>query len=129
MKSRKVHNIIYWIATCWLALGMLSAAIVQIMKMQSEIDLVTHLGYPIYFLMILGVSKILGVIAVLLPRFPIVKEWAYAGFFFTMVGAIISHLSVGDGIVEIVPAALLLVLTLVSRYFRPMSRKALGDNA
>lgn len=120
---KKAHKIIYRIATVWLSLGMLSAGIVQVMKMQAEIDLVTHLGYPIYFLMILWVSKILGIITILAPKFPILKEWAYAGFTFTMIGAIVSHLAVGDGMMEIFPAILLLVLTLVSWYFRPASRR------
>ena len=123
MKSRKVHNIIYWIATIWLALGMVSTGIVQITHMQAEVDLMAHLGYPVYFITIIGIWKLLGSIAVLIPKFPLVKEWAYAGFFFTMSGALISHLAVGDPIVEIFPSILLLILIIVSWYFRPASRK------
>ena len=84
----------------------------------------TSLGYPVYFLTLLGVWKILGVIAVLSPKFPIVKEWAYAGFFFAMSGAIISHLAVGDGAKDLFGPSLLLVLTITSWYFRPDNRKA-----
>jgi uncharacterized membrane protein YphA (DoxX/SURF4 family) len=84
---------------------------------------IAHLGYPVYFLTILGVWKILGVLAVLIPGFPLLKEWAYAGFFFIMSGAIFSHIAVGDPINEMWPSALLLVLTVVSSYFRPASRK------
>jgi DoxX-like family len=87
----KRNKIIYWIATLWLALGMLSTGIVQLIKMKEEVDVMTHLGYPAYFLTILGVWKILGVTSILIPKFPVVKEWAYAGFFFAMSGAVISH--------------------------------------
>jgi uncharacterized membrane protein YphA (DoxX/SURF4 family) len=87
----KRNRIIYWIATIWLSLGMVSTGIVQILQMEQEREKMTHLGYPMYFLPIIGVWKILGVIAILLPRYPLVKEWAYAGFFFLMTGAVITH--------------------------------------
>jgi uncharacterized membrane protein YphA (DoxX/SURF4 family) len=83
----------------------------------------TTLGYPSYLLTILGVWKILGVIAVLIPKFPVLKEWAYAGFIFTMTGAVISHLIVGDAATNLFGPVLLLVLTTVSWYFRPEDRK------
>jgi hypothetical protein len=115
----KASKIIYWISTIWLALGMLSTGIVQLLKVQAEVDNITHLGYPIYFLTILGICKILGVIAVLTPKFPVLKEWAYAGFFFAMSGAIFSHIASGNSINEIFPPLLLLILTVVSWYYRP----------
>ncbi|MBE9463352.1 DoxX family protein [Dyadobacter subterraneus] len=114
----KRNKIIYWIATLWLSLGMVSTGIVQIIKMKEEVDMMTHLGYPLYFLTILGVWKILGVVAVLVPKFPVVKEWAYAGFFFAMSGAVFSHLAVGDGAKEFSGPVLLLILTVLSWYFR-----------
>ena len=122
------NKLIYWIATLWLALGMLSTGIVQLLKMKAEgaasgADGIAHLGYPIYFLTIIGIWKVLGVIAVLVPRFPLVKEWAYAGFFFAMSGAIFSHIAVGDPLKEIFPSSLLLILTVVSWYFRPAIRR------
>jgi hypothetical protein len=120
----KTHKIIYWIATIWLALGMLSTGIVQIIKLPHEaVENVVRLGYPVYVMTILGVWKILGVIAVLVPKYPLIKEWAYAGFFFTMSGAAISHIVVSDPFSEIFPSVLLLILTVVSWYFRPESRK------
>ncbi|RZK75476.1 MAG: DoxX family protein [Pedobacter sp.] len=82
-----------------------------------------NLGYPVYILTIIGVWKILGVIAVLVPKFPLVKEWAYAGFFFAMCGALFSHAAKGDGAIELFGPALLLVLTVISWYFRPADRK------
>lgn len=120
---KKRDKIIYWIATVWLALGMVSTGIVQLLKMKEEVDMMTHLGYPIYFLTILGIWKMLGVVAVLIPRFPLLKEWAYAGFFFAMSGAVFSHLASEDGAVEFIGPVLLLVLIVVSWYFRPAERK------
>ena len=95
----------------------------QLLALEDEVKMMTHLGYPGYFPRILAVWKILAVVVVLAPRLPLVKEWAYAGFFFAMSGAAISHIVVGDGIGDIFPSVLLLTLTVVSWYFRPESRK------
>jgi uncharacterized membrane protein YphA (DoxX/SURF4 family) len=119
----KTKKIIYWIATLWLSLGMVSTGIVQVMNMKEEVAFILKLGYPMYFLTLLGVWKILGVIAVLIPRMPLLKEWAYAGFFFMMSGAVYSHITAGSPVGEMFPALLLLVLTIVSWYFRPADRK------
>lgn len=124
----KRNKIIYWVATLWLSLGMLSTGVVQLIKMEAEVTMFAGLGYPAYLLTILGVWKILGVIAVLAPRFPLLKEWAYAGFFFTMSGALVSHFAVGDGAAEYFGPALLLVLTGVSWYFRPADRKLVTNS-
>jgi hypothetical protein len=122
----KRNKIIYWISTIWLALGMTSTGIVQLIKMKEEVDMMIHLGYPLYFLTILGSWKMLGVIAVLIPKFPLLKEWAYAGFFFAMSGAVLSHLASGDGAKEFFGPILLLILTVVSWYFRPADRKTIS---
>jgi uncharacterized membrane protein YphA (DoxX/SURF4 family) len=126
----KRNKIIYWIATIWLALGMLSTGLVQLLKVEAEgavappgVYGIKYLGYPVYFLTILGVWKILGVIALLIPKFPLLKEWAYAGFFFIMSGAIFSHIALSNPVSEIFPSLLLLALIVVSWYFRPMDRK------
>lgn len=127
MQKRK--NIIYWVASIWLALGMVSTAAVQLLKVKTGsggVDSITALGYPVYFLTLLGVWKMLGAAAVLLPGFPLLKEWAYAGFFFAMSGAVYSHLVVGDSLNETAPSLLLLVLTVVSCYTRPASRKTIS---
>lgn len=119
----KRNKIIYWIATVWLALGMVSTGIVQLIQLKEETEVMTRLGYPSYLLSIIGVWKILGVAAVLVPKFPLLKEWAYAGFFFVMSGAVLSHFAIGDGAKELFGPVLLLVLTFVSWYFRPVNRK------
>lgn len=119
----RTQKITYWVATLWLALGMTSTGIVQVLQLDEEIAFITALGYPAYFVAMLGVSKLLGVVAVLIPKFPLLKEWAYAGFFFTMAGAIASHVIVGDPVTQSLPPLLLLVLTSLSWYFRPPTRK------
>ena len=124
----KRNKIIYWITTIWLALGMLSTGIVQLLKTEEEVDMMTRLGYPVYLLTIIGVWKILGVVAVLAPKFPLLKEWAYAGFFIAMSGAVISHLISGDEAKEIIGPTLLLILTVVSWYSRPADRKLILVN-
>jgi hypothetical protein len=125
---KKRDKIIYWIATLWLSMGMISTGIVQLVKMKDEADMFTRLGYPVYLLTILGVWKLLGVVAVLIPKFPIVKEWAYAGFFFTMSGAVFSHLAIGDEAKELFGPVLLIILTVVSWYFRPAERRVISVN-
>ena len=122
----KRNKIIYWIATIWLALGMLGGRIVQLLKAKAWVDIITGLGYPVYLLTILGIWKILGVVALLIPKFPLVKEWAYAGFFFAMSGAAFSHIASGSSVNEIFPSLFLLMLTVVSWYFRPADRKTIS---
>ena len=124
------RTIIYWVATLWLALGMVATGSLQLLRVQAPGALappgvfgITHLGYPVYILTILGVWKILGVIAILIPRYPLLKEWAYAGFFFAMTGAVFSHIAVGDSPVTLIPSVLLLALTIISWFLRPASRK------
>ncbi|MDP4252294.1 MAG: DoxX family protein [Bacteroidota bacterium] len=127
----KPNKIIYWISTLWLALGMLSTGAVQLFKGkagQGGVDMITQLGYPVYFLTILGIWKILGVVTILIPKFRLLKEWAYAGFFFVMSGAAFSHIAVGNSVSEIWPSLLLLVLTAVSWYFRPADRRIISVN-
>ena len=131
----KRNKIIYWVSTIWLALGMLATGALQLLKVKAEgavappgVYGITQLGYPVYFLTILGVWKILGVVAVLVPGFPLLKEWAYAGFFFLMSGALFSHIATGHSVSEMVPSFLLLTLTLLSWYFRPADKKITSVN-
>lgn len=124
------NKIIYWVSTLWLALGMVSTGIGQLfnLKGQGGADMIVHLGYPLYVLTILGIWKMLGVIAVLIPKFPLLKEWAYAGFFFIMTGAMYSHIAMGDPVIELFPSLLLLALTVISWHFRPAERKMISGN-
>lgn len=103
---------------------MLSTGVVQLLRLEEENAYIMQLGYPVYLLTIIGTWKILGVIAVLAPKFALLKEWAYAGFFFVCTGAIVSHIVQGEA-KDIFGPLLLLVLTVVSWYFRPPARKVL----
>ncbi|GAB2780667.1 DoxX family protein [Rhabdobacter roseus] len=124
--NKRTTKIIYWIATAWLALGMVSTGLVQLLHVEEEVAVITKLGYPTYFIPLLGTWKLLGAVTVLIPRFPVLKEWAYAGFFFAMSGAVFSHLAAGSSLAEIAPSLLLLALTVVSWYFRPADRKVVS---
>jgi len=127
----KRNKIIYWIATIWLALGMVATGAVQLFKAkegQGGADMIVHLSYPVYLLTFLGICKLLGVIALLIPKFPLLKEWAYAGFFFAMSGAVFSHFASGSAAKDFFGPALLLVLTMLSWYFRPADRKIVSVN-
>jgi uncharacterized membrane protein YphA (DoxX/SURF4 family) len=127
--SAKASRVIYWISTIWLALGMVSTGIAQLLKAKAGTagaDNIEHMGYPSYFVTIIAIWKILGTLAILLPKFTLVKEWAYAGFFFVMTGAIFSHIASNDPVTEMFPSLLLLVLTLISWYFRPADRRLIS---
>ena len=130
---QKRDKIIYWIATIWLSLGMMATGILQLTKQIAEEAVappgvwgIKALGYPVYFLTIIGVWKILGVIAILAPKFPLVKEWAYAGFFFLLSGAIFTHIAVGSPVSGLIPSSFLLILTGLSWYFRPAGKKIIS---
>ncbi len=125
----KRNRIIYWVATGLLASGMLISGLQQIFHAKAMVDIIAPLGYPLYFLYIIGAWKILGVIAILIPRFKLVKEWAYAGFFFAMTGALISHLASGDYSVKgIIGPFMQTVFIILSWYFRPLDRKIISVN-
>ncbi len=127
------NKIIYWISTLWLSLGMLSTGLVQLFNMKADGALappgvygITLLGYPVYFLTLIGIWKILGVVALLIPKFALLKEWAYAGFFFAMSGAVFSHIATGHSLKTVFPSFLLLILTVVSWYSRPADRRIIA---
>lgn len=117
------NKLIYWITTAILAFGMLSQGVAQTLRTKGYVDIMVHLGYPVYVLNILGVWKTLGAIAILVPGLRLIKEWAYAGFFFVMSGAEVSHIALGDPVKDQLPALFLLLLTVASWYFRPANRK------
>ncbi|MEO6094140.1 MAG: DoxX family protein [Fibrobacteria bacterium] len=125
----KKRKIIYWFFTCWLALGMVSTGIVQLLRKPEEVDNFASLGYPVYLMTLIGVWKLLGTLAVLVPKFPLLKEWAYAGFFFAMSGAAVSHVASGHSAGKIIPPLLLLALTVISWYFRPANRKIISGKS
>jgi uncharacterized membrane protein YphA (DoxX/SURF4 family) len=92
----KAQTIAYWTTTGLLVFAILSGGLGELTQQWGTLETVTILGYPTYFLTILGLWKVLGSIALLQPWFPRVKEWAYAGIFFNMTGAAASHVLAGD---------------------------------
>ncbi|WP_327140149.1 DoxX family protein [Nocardia sp. NBC_01327] len=116
----------YWSATVLICAEGVVGGIWDIARIHYVRDLVTHLGYPTYFLVLLGVWKVLGALALLAPRFPLVKEWAYAGTFFVYTGAMASHLTTGYALGELWILSVLTVLTVASWALRPDDRRVPG---
>ena len=112
----------YWATTAFLVFNILSGGLAELAQRSDNVDGMRLLGYPIYFMLILGVWKVLGSIALLVPRFPRLKEWAYAGIIFNMTGAAISHAVSGDAAWHVVYTSFVAVLAIVSWALRPQSR-------
>ncbi len=113
----------YWLATAIVTGELALGGIWDIARLPFVSHLVTHLGYPSYFLVLLGVWKVLGALVLLIPGRPLLKEWAYAGAFFTYTGAIVSHLTTGYALGEVGLLAVLTVLTVLSWALRPPGRR------
>ncbi|MEU8176703.1 DoxX family protein [Microbispora hainanensis] len=113
----------YWTATVAVAAELAVGGVWDIARIPYVSDMVTHLGYPSYFLVLLGTWKVLGAIALLVPRGALVKEWAYAGVFFTYTGAVVSHLTTGYAVGEVWVLSMLTALTVVSWALRPSGRR------
>jgi hypothetical protein len=113
----------YWLATAAVTAELGIGGIWDIMRLPSVRELVTHLGYPSYFLVLLGIWKVLGAAALLVPRRALLKEWAYAGAFFTYTGALVSHLVTGYALSEVPVLALMTALTVLSWALRPPGRR------
>jgi uncharacterized membrane protein YphA (DoxX/SURF4 family) len=111
--SPKAIRAVHWVTTIAFAVALLWSAIQYLVEAPKMVATMTHLGYPMYFMKLLGVAKILGAAALLFPRAPRLKEWAYAGFTFDVVGAAVSHLCAGDGLaVAMVPIGFLVLLAV-----------------
>jgi uncharacterized membrane protein YphA (DoxX/SURF4 family) len=121
MEKRKL--IWYWIITVLLSFCIFFGGLSQALQLKEVLQGFKPLGYPTYFISLIGIWKMLGVIAILIPRFPLLKEWAYAGIFFTMTGAVISHIASDDIKVQIISPIVLAIFTVLSWYLRPANRK------
>jgi DoxX-like family len=121
--SSRLRRTTYWIATIGLAWELSFGGLSDVMRLQYVRVIVTHLGYPLYVLTIIGVWKLLATIALLAPRFPLLKEWAYAGSFFVFSGAVTSHIAAGDGFGHWVGPGIGAAVTVISWGLRPPSRR------
>ena len=121
----KTKVIAYWATTAIVAFALLSGGAAELAHRRETVEGMVHLGYPLYFIMIIGFWKVLGGIALFAPRFPRLKEWAYAGTFLNMTGAVASHAAYGDSVSHLIAPGLFAVLAVASWALRPQSR-ALG---
>jgi hypothetical protein len=119
----KGRTIAYWATTGLLALALAAGGIMDLTLAPELAASLEGLGYPLYLAAILGVWKLLGAAAIVAPKMPIVKEWAYAGITFDLTGAVASHALVGDPIGKILPPLLLLALAAASYLLRPEARR------
>jgi hypothetical protein len=118
----------FWIITAILSFCIFSGGLAQALQVKGVVQGFKPLGYPSYFISLIGVWKVLGVIAILIPKFQLLKEWAYAGIFFVMSGAVISHIASGDVSIQIIAPVLLTFFTVLSWYLRPAGRKLISVN-
>ncbi|WP_205513049.1 DoxX family protein [Longitalea arenae] len=121
--SSKNSRIAFWIVTVLLSAGMLAGGLSQLLGARWTAEGFRDLGYPIYFMHLLGAWKVAGVIVLLAPGYPRLKEWAYAGFFFLMTGAVISQLAIGAGFQGVIFQSIYVVLIIASWWLRPASRR------
>ena len=116
----KGKAIAYWTATALLALEMLIGSFWDLSRSTLAVEILMRLGYPLYMLAIIGTWKLLAIPALLMPGYPRLKEWTYAGIFFLATGAISSHAACGDG-KGLIPPLVLLLITVASWALRPGS--------
>lgn len=115
--------ILYWLVTGLLAFGMLAGGTGQLLRASFNVEGMRHLGYPLYMLSLIGAWKLAGTAVILLPGWRLAKEWAYAGFFFLLTGATVSHLANGDGLGGALPSFVFACLTVASWQLRPAGRR------
>ena len=123
MKNEKVKNIAYWVTTIFGPASFVIGGVLNLTQTEQVVATMNHLGYPSYFASILGIWKLLGAVAVVIPGFPRLKEWAYAGFFFDLTAAAVSRAAVGDGAADIAAPLVFLALVLASWALRPARRR------
>jgi len=126
--TQKSKTIWYWIITVLLSFCIFSGGLAQALQVKGVVQGFKPLGYPTYFISIIGVWKVLGIVAILIPGFKLLKEWAYAGIFFTMTGAVISHIASNDIHAQMIAPIVLAIFTVLSWYLRPVDRKIILVN-
>src|SRR5215831_11645514 len=107
-EAERTRSIVYWVATALLVFELALGGLWDVLRVPHVRAVIERLGYPLYFLVILGVWKLLGAVALVIPRFPRLKEWAYAGVVFNLTGALVSHVASGD--IEPGPMSYLVVM-------------------
>jgi hypothetical protein len=123
MKTRYIG---YWVATGLVAVAFGMGGVMDILQPPDVLAGLSHLGYPAHFATLLGIWKLLGVVAVLVPGYARVKEWAYAGMFIDLTGAAVAHASVGDPVGNVLTPLVILAVVAASYLLRPESRRLLA---
>jgi len=128
---KKRTQILYWVFTGLMAVAILFSSIPDIMVTQQAVDIFNHLGFPHYMIAFLGYAKFLAVVAILIPGYPRVKEWAYAGLCFDIGGATFGFISIGEPVAHWMPMFIFLGLILGSYafYHKRLNEKALVQPA
>lgn len=125
----KFRNIGYWVATGLTALAFVLGGVMDVAGGADVVAGMAHLGYPAYVATLIGVWKLLGAVAIVVPGFPRIKEWAYAGMFFDLTGASVSHAASGDPAGNVLTPLFVLAIVVVSYVLRPESRRLAGAPA
>ena len=121
--------IAYWTATVLLALALSSGGAASVARAEPNVRGMAELGYPAYLLLVLGIWKLLGAVALVAPRLPLLKEWAYAGIAFDLSGAAVSHAAIGHPASKVAVPLVLLALAAGSWALRPASRRLVSSTA
>jgi hypothetical protein len=121
-----MKRVVYWVCTGLVAFFIGPGGLAYAMRVPDVVEGVVALGFPVYFIVLLGVWKVLGAIAILVPRFPLVKEWAYAGIMIDLTGAAFASLATGGAWWHVAAPLGILVLLVVSWALRPESRRLPG---
>jgi uncharacterized membrane protein YphA (DoxX/SURF4 family) len=120
--KKRTISAAYWTTTTLTALAFLSGGVAYLARADAPVRGIAELGYPAYFVTILGMWKVLGGLAILAPRLPRLKEWAYAGIAFDLTGAAFSHAAIGDPMLKVIVPLVLLGIASASWTLRPASR-------
>ena len=129
MTNMKKTKIIYWVITILFVLAMLQSGITQLIQTEGSKEVMNLLGYPMYLLTILGVTKILGVVVLLQEKLRTLKEWAYAGFTIDFMGTSVSGAFIGDMLVVIVPLIFLAIMFLSYILWKKMEQLKMTASA
>ncbi len=125
-KSSLGRTIAYWVTTAMLVFVFGSGGVVDLMQPPMAVDGMAQLGYPAYMCTILGVWKVLGAIALVIPGTPRLKEWTYAGMVFDLTGASASHFAVHDPAAKVAIPLVITLILIASWVLRPASRRLAG---
>jgi len=125
--SSRGRTSLYWIATLLLGTECVVGGVMAVLRFPYYANNIVHLGYPVYLMTILGAWYLLAGLALLVPRLPLLKEWAYAGLIFNYTGAAASHVAVGNGTGALVAPVIFTALVITSWALRPSSRRVVPE--